>query len=310
MGAKTLKCIKEFDIDIISANWAIPPGFVSTILKSIHRKPILLILYGAELFPLLRRNNIFNNICKVMAKYAITNSSAVAGISVATCDAGMKLSGRSDLKILTDGIDVEVFNPYIDASDIKLKYKNDFKIFTSGRMVERKWFRYLLESIPYVLREIPNCKFILGGEGPEKVSLQETAKKLGVVNHVIFPGYISNEDFPKYLKACDIFVLPSIIDKSGDTEGLGIPLIEAMACGTPVIGTNVGGIPFIINDGIGGYLIDEKNPKQLANKIILLLRDMNLRRNISEKGLIYVKDKFSSDKIAEDYIELFKSLVR
>ena len=308
MAKKMLDIVKEYDIDVINAHWAIPSGFIAVFTKILHKRPILITLYGAELFPAIKKKS---KIMGWLIKYTLNGADKVVGISDATCNAGITLSGRMDIEVLPDGIDIETFNPDVDGDVIREKYNlNDhYLIFSSGRMVERKGFRYLVEAMPYILDKFPNTKLIIGGDGPERKNIENIAKKLGISDKIILPGFIPDEDFPKYMKAADVFVLPSIVDSKGDTEGSATILLEAMACGTPVVGTKVGGIPYAIKDGIGGFLVDEKNPKQLAEKIIMLLEDENLRREMGKIGRKYVEENFSWDKIAKEYIKIFRLLV-
>jgi len=303
-----LEKVKKYHIDIINAHWAVPPGLVATVTKNVHKRPVLITLYGAELFPLLKGKS---GLTRWLTSYALRHADKIVGISDVTCEAGRRISGRDDIKILPDGIDTETFNPNInDSYKIKKEHglENYFLIFSSGRMVERKGFRYLVEAMPYVLKVLPKTKLIIGGDGPERKSLEILANKLGVEGNVIFPGFIPNRDFPKYMKAADVFVLPSIVDSRGDTEGSATILLEAMACGTPVIGTRVGGIPYAIRDGIGGYLVEQKSPKQLAEKIIFLLSSEKTRITAGRVGRKYVKKYFCWDKIAEEYTKIFNAL--
>lgn len=307
MIKKMQDIVKKYNIDIINAHWAIPPGFLATFTKNFHKKPVLITLYGAELWPAIKSDS---KVMKWMISYALNKANKVVGISDATCDAGKEISCRKDIEILPDGIDTETFNPEVDGSEVQERYdlENYFMIFSSGRMVERKGFRYLIEALPYVLEKYPNTKLIIGGDGPERQSLEVLVKSLEIENNVIFPRFISDEDFPKYMKACDVFVLPSIVDSKGDTEGSATILLEAMACGTPVVGTKVGGVPYAIKDGFGGFLVNQKDPKQLGEAIIMLLDNKGLRREMGIKGRGYVEEMFSWDRIAKRYICDFEQL--
>ena len=297
MIKKMISVTRKYDIDVINAHWAIPTGFIATFTKRFHKRPVVITLYGAELWPAIKKNS---KLMKWLIKYALNNADKVVGISDATCDAGKEISGRKDIEILPDGIDTETFNPKIDGNEIKKKYGRF--IFSSGRIVERKGFIYLVRAVPYILKKFPQIKLIISGDGPEREKLETEVRKLKIKNNVIFPGFIPDEDFPKYMKACDVFVLPSIIDRRGDTEGSATILLEAMACGTIVVGTKVGGIPYAIKEGIGGFLVEQKEPKQLAEKIIMLLEDEKLRKEMGKIGRRYVEEKFGWEKIVERYI--------
>ena len=303
MIKKTIGIVKKYDIDVINVHWAIPSGFIATITKRFHGKPVVITLYGAELWPAIRKNS---KLMKWSIKYALNNADKVVGISDATCNTGKEISGRKDIEILPDGIDTETFNPRVDGNEIRKKY--GMFIFSSGRMVERKGFIYLIRAMPYILEKFPKIKLIIGGDGPEREKLENEVKKLNIKNSVILPGFIPDNDFPKYMKACDVFVLPSIIDRRGDTEGSATILLEAMACGTPGVGTKVGGVPYAIKNGKGGFLVEQKKPKQLAEKIIILLKDEKLRKEMGKVGRRYVEEKFSWEKIAERYKRNFENI--
>jgi len=307
MIKKLLDIVKRYEIDVINAHWAIPPGFIATFTRRLHGKPVLITLYGAELWPVIKNNS---RIMKLFISYALNAAEKVVGISDATCNAGKEISERKDIEILPDGIDTETFNPKIEGEQIKKRHKvKSFMIFSSGRFVERKGFKYLLEAMPFILKEFPDVKSILGGDGPEKGNLEDTVNKLQLKENVIFTGFIPDEYFPKYMKAADIFVLPSIVDGRGDTEGSATILLEAMACGTPVIGTKVGGIPYTIKDGLGGFLVEQKDSKQLAEKILMLLKDEEKRKRMGRAGHRYVTQKYSLYKIADLYIAMFKKMI-
>jgi len=300
-------------IDVINAHWAMPCGLIAVLTRVFHRKPIVITLYGAELFPLLKSNTILSKLAKFLLKYTINSAEKVVGISDKTCEIAKIISKREDIQILPDGIDTEFFNPKVP-EEIRARILGDEKgkilICSSGRMVERKGFRYLIEALPYILKKCPNVVLALGGDGPERKRLETLARKLGIEEKVKFLGFIPDEDFPKFLKACDVFILPSIVDSKGDTEGSATILLEAMACETPVVGTNVGGIPYAIKDGVGGFLVPQKNPKAIADAVLKLIENPQLMRKLGKEGRRYVEKKFSINKIARIYKEIFKKVSR
>ena len=120
------------------------------------------------------------------------------------------------------------------------------------------------------------------------------------------PKYEKNTELTKYYCISDLFVIPSIV-VNGHTEGLGVVTIEAMACGTSVIGSNVGGIPDVIKDGYNGFLVPEKSEVELAEKINILISDKLLRKKFIKNGLRTVYDNFSWDVISGKFIRLFET---
>ena len=139
--------------------------------------------------------------------------------------------------------------------------------------------------------------------------------KLGIFqiiiqNQVIFLGRVPNELLPNFFAITDIFVLPSITIGSGDTEGLGVVLLEAMANGISVIGSNTGGIVDIIDDGANGFLVEEKNISDLADKIFLLLKESEIRKSISKNASRFVSEKFSWESISSRVQNIYSGFQR
>ena len=303
VGHQLLKDVKKFDIDVINAHWATPLGFLAVITKPIHKKPVVITLYGAELFPITEGKMGF---LKPFTRYAINGADKVVGISDATCKAGEEISGRRDIEILPDGIDTETFNLKVNGSELKRKYGKF--LFSSGRMVQRKGFIYLIRAMPAILKRFPKIKLIIGGDGPERNTLEKEVKKMGMRDKVILPGFIPDKLFPMYMKSAEVFILPSIVDRHGDTEGSATILLEAMGCGTPVVGTKVGGVPYAIKDGVGGYLVRQKNWKQISEKVISILKMRNIRRRLGKSGYMYVKNNFDWVYVARRYKNLFQTI--
>ena len=110
---------------------------------------------------------------------------------------------------------------------------------------------------------------------------------------------------PNYYATADIFILPSIITESGDTEGLGVVLLEAIASGTVVIGSNVGGIPDIIKDRKTGLLVDEKEPNQISEAIIKLLSNESLKTKLINNARNHVKQNYSWKIIKEKFEKVY-----
>ena len=145
---------------------------------------------------------------------------------------------------------------------------------------------------------------IVAGKGVEREKLEKLAVNLKLEGKVIFTGFVSEDEKWGLLKRCDVFVLPSLI------EGHPITLIEAMACGKPVIATNIGPFPEIIKDGETGILIPVHSPIHLANAIIDLAKDGKKRLNMGEKARKEVENRFDIKKIASDYLKVYEAVIK
>lgn len=306
MAKKMLQIIKRFEIDVVNAHWAFPPAFLSILTKPLHRRPILTTLYGVELFT---ARNKYAGLKRILS-WTIINSDRVVAISDATRNSAVEISARSNIEVVPYGVDMEQFSTESDGAAIRRRYDlNGHVILFCGRLVERKGVEYLIRAMPSVIANIPDTSLLVVGEGPEKSRLMRLAVSLGVRDRITFAGSVSNEDLPKFYAACDVFVLPAIIDVYGDTEGFGIVLVEAMASGKPVIGTRVGGISSWFDENEAyGFLIEQKDQINLSKKIVTLLNDDNMRKEFGRNARRVAESRFSFSKIAEMYLKTFREL--
>jgi glycosyltransferase involved in cell wall biosynthesis len=159
-----------------------------------------------------------------------------------------------------------------------------------------------------ILQHAPDTLLLIIGSGPEKEHLLQRTRQLSLEEKVTFLGVVSDEELKAYYQAADVFVLPSV-NKDGRTEGLGVVLLEAMASGCPVIGSNVGGIPDIITDGENGFLVPEQEPRVLTEKIIALLYDSILADRFRDAGYRTVKVRFSWGGISRQFSEVYKQVL-
>ncbi len=190
----------------------------------------------------------------------------------------------------------------------KLKINGPVILFV-GRLIDWKGATYLIKAMPEILQHIQEAKAILVGSGPQKDDLVHLAGTLAVEGQVVFIDEVPQQELLDFYAVADIFVLPSIINEKGETEGLGVVLLEAMASGLPVIGSNVGGIPDIVKDKFNGLLVEQKKPKDLAEKIIKLAGSEKLRVQMGENGRRFVRENFDWDIIAKRFIHVYDSLL-
>ena len=125
---------------------------------------------------------------------------------------------------------------------------------------------------------------------------------------VLFPGSKTGIDLAKYFATADIFIGPSIITSSGDTEGLGVVFLEAMASGTTVIASDVGGVSDILEDHVNGLMVQQKNPSAIAEKVLYLAKDPSLRKNLSDRGLQKIKDRFTWESVAKKFLATYREI--
>ena len=171
-------------------------------------------------------------------------------------------------------------------------------ILTVGRVVERKGIVYLLQSLPKILQTC-DAKIVIVGSGDPNVetNLRATAKKLKLEHKIIFAGKVPEAELIDWYRKCDVFCLPAIVDSQGETEGLGVVLLEALNYARPVVASNVGGIPDIIKDGLTGLLCPQRNSEKLAETILKFLTEPSLGEKLGQQGHAFVRREFSWENI-------------
>ncbi|KAF5040329.1 D-inositol-3-phosphate glycosyltransferase [anaerobic digester metagenome] len=283
------------NMDVVHLHWAIPNGLGAIFLKKFYGIPYITTVYGEEIH-LSKRYHMLSAL-----RWLVNNSSKIITISNPTRNFCLE-SGLDDDKIdvIPFGVDTDFFRPL----DV-YKDENIFQILSVGYLIERKGFEYLIRAMPNVLKDHENARLKIVGSGPLEPKLQSLIYELNLGDQVEIIKNVSDEKLLMIYNSADLFVLPSIVDSQGNTEGLGLVLLEAMACSLPVMGSDVGGIPDIIKDMETGLLLPEKNYYEISKAISLLIRNGDLKETISVNGLDRVKEKFSWEKIAQYYISIY-----
>jgi L-malate glycosyltransferase len=291
--------------DVIHAHWILPQGFTAALVGKILNIPIVTTAHAGDVFPL--KNPIF----KILSKFSVKSAAASTVNSNFTNKAVEKISGIKS-KVIPMGVDLKTFSSSSSTSQLKKKYRignNDKILLFVGRLAEKKGVTYLISAMNAIIKKYPNCKLLIVGDGPEKPALIKQTQSLGLFNKIIFTGSIPNSDLPQFYKAADIFVLPSIIDKRGDTEGLGVVLLEAIASGTAVIASNVGGIPDIVMNKKTGLLTDQKSSLGLSSAIVNLLGSLSQRKKLATAAKQHISKNYSWNKIAKEFNSVFSSIL-
>lgn len=204
----------------------------------------------------------------------------------------------SNIYVIPNGIDFDEIQKI--RTEDRLKHPAILFMGTLGRV---KGIDVLLNAIPIIRKEIPNLHvYIAGKSESEGDNLKKLVKALNIEESVSFLGFVSGDEKYAYCKSADIYVQPSRY------ETFGVVLLEAMACGKPVVASNVGGIPFVVEDGKTGLLFESENVEELAEKIISLLGDKERRTKMGEAGRERAKG-FTWERSAERTVEVYKEVI-
>ncbi|MBS0169848.1 MAG: glycosyltransferase family 4 protein [Nitrospira sp.] len=166
-----------------------------------------------------------------------------------------------------------------------------------GNLYPVKGHQYLIAAIPTILAKCPKTTFVFAGRGQLEAELKEQAHQLGIDGYVRFLGL--RQDIPQILALLDVFVLPSL------SEGLSMAILEAMVAGKPVIATDVGGNPELVEDGVTGYLVPSQNSQALADRVIALLTEKGHALQFGKTGQLRAQGQFSLQTMVQNYQSLY-----
>jgi glycosyltransferase involved in cell wall biosynthesis len=252
----------------------------------------------------------FNFMLRSYEKKLMSRSDALIAVSKYTFSELTELYGIDEKKIyvIYNGVDINKFKPRVNKAELKREFSLEEKqkiVLFVGRLYHRKGLEILLNSIPPILQEFSDVKFAISGTGfkEKEESLRTLAKKLKIEEQVKFLGYVPDEKLPFLYSASDIFVLPAIY------ENFPFAILEAQATGLPVISTKVGGIPEFLTDNENGFLIDPGDPTQLTQKVLTLLQDQQLAKEMGMRGRKLIKDKLSWRLITSQVVGLYHKLL-
>lgn len=204
------------------------------------------------------------------------------------------------------GVDLKRFNPAVKGDTFRKSFGlGEAKVvLTVGRLNYQKGFQYLLKAMPIVLRQVPDAKLVIVGDGELLPYLRDFSCSLGLSDNVVFTGSLPQSGIVEAYASADVFVLPSLF------ESLGISMLEAQAMGKPVVGTRVGGLPEALAEDKSGILAEPKKPNDLAKAIVTLLRDQNLAKSMGRYGRKFVENKYDLEKSIDHVFELYESALK
>ncbi len=200
------------------------------------------------------------------------------------------------------GIDIETILPRQISEETPM-------VLHVARLVEKKGTEYLIHAFAKVAAQNPEVELTIIGDGPLRTSLKSLTQALGMNERIRFMGPQPHTEVMTMMRKAAMLVLPSVTANTGDAEGLGMVLLEAAALGLPLIGTQHGGIPEVIEDGKTGYLIPERNMDLLAQRMSELLANRDMRLNMGRNGRALVETRFDIRKQTIKLEKLYASIL-
>jgi glycosyltransferase involved in cell wall biosynthesis len=199
------------------------------------------------------------------------------------------------VRIIPNGVDVDKFKPNGD--------EVNGLVMWSGRFVQQKGLTYLIKGLAIAAKRHPNIKLAMTGTGPLLPKIQTMVKEYKLMENVVLLGLRSRKELPSILNKASIFVLPSL------NEGMPYVLLEAMACGKPVIGSDIPGINNVVTHGRNGLLVPSRNPVALADAITTLVEDENLRKELGRNARQLMLEKYNWEAITKEVEEVYREAI-
>lgn len=287
-------------VALVHSHWLVPQGFSGAVFRLVFGTPHVATVHGSDLALVTNRA-----LLAPIGRFVIRHADIVTVNSTFT---RQRLEAfvpdcRKKIRIIPMGIDPD---RYAGSRSVPEDVPQEGPVILSvGRLIDWKGTRYLVDAMPQVLRAFPAARLIIAGTGPEEPALRRQVHEIGIDHAVFFSGIVDTRDLPSLYRSADVFVLPSVTRK-GNTEALGVVLLEAMAAGCPVIGSDTGGISDIVADGENGFLVPEQRPDLLAERIVCIISDSTLRDRFQKNGLATVRDRFSWDRISDMFSEAYE----
>jgi len=283
-------CRDGHAFDLIDAHFVYPDGVAAVWLGKWFSKPVVVTARGTDInyiprFRLPRR----------MIQHALAKAAGIITVSQALKDATIQLGmAPDDVAVLRNGVDLKRFRP-MDRCQARAQLAVDgITLLSVGHLIERKGHDLVIRA----LAELTDCQLIIVGEGPERGRLEALATALGVASRVRLVGAKPHDEMAQYYSAADALVLAS------SREGWANVLLEAMACGTPVIASNIWGNPEVVAAPAAGRLMHERTPRgivEAAQDLFASPADRKATRQYAEK--------FSWDETTRGQFELFGQIL-
>jgi glycosyltransferase involved in cell wall biosynthesis len=298
----TIKLLRSNTYDVIHAHWIIPQGLVALLARPFARVPPVLVAtsHGGDLFAL--KGRLLARLKQWITQRADHLTVVSSTMKTKAIEQGLKDEG--DISVIPMGADSHsMFSPPPEGST------REGLLFV-GRLVDKKGVEYLIRSLPGVLEKHPGETLAIIGSGPLQETLMDLCSQLGISERVTFHGSLINTEIPKYLRAAAVTIFPSVVADDGDQEGTPVAIMEALACECAIIVSDYPGARDIIEDGTNGYIVDQKSPDQIANRINMLLEKPETRQAIGKAARQCVQQRYDWQVIGKSFLSLFKALTQ
>jgi len=291
---KIKNLIKEFQPDIVHSHYASSYGLIGALAGF---QPYIISVWGGDVFGFPNYSILHRN----FLKYALSKASIILSTSHIMKEETRKYTSKQ-IEVIPFGVDVELFKP----NKVERIFNDEDIVIGTIKTLELRYgIEYLIRGFELVKNKFPDksLKLLIAGEGTERARLEKLVKELKLTNDTIFTGYINHTEVQNFHNMIDIFVAVSL------EESFGVAIIEASACEKPVVVSNVGGLPEVVDNGKTGYIVDSKNFNKLADALIKLISDSGLRLEMGKNGREKVKKEYEWNWCVHKMVSIYNQLL-
>jgi glycosyltransferase involved in cell wall biosynthesis len=301
----TMAAVRERGGDVLHAHWAIPTGPAAILAARRLRLPSVITMHGGDVYVNPDQGYDFPTrwYVKPVLRWTLRKAGALTAITEDCRRHALRAGAPADsVRLVFNGTDLRRFSPSDNGNGrLDSRYGRNM-IFACRQLFPRKGIRYLIEAAAQLKASFPDLKLVLAGDGFERPDLARLATQLGIGADVTFLGWVPNASLPAYYRAAAISVIPSL------EEGFGIPAAEAMGCEVPVVASDAGGLPEVVEHGVTGLVVPRGDSSALAAAIGSLLSDPERRRLMGRAGRERALRLFDWDRTAEQFEAIYRDL--
>jgi len=292
LGSEMSRVTEKHGLDLLHVHYSIPHATAAYLSRGLTGKPYVVTLHGSDV-TILGSDPSYEPV----NTFSVEQADAVTAVSRFMAEEAKNTLGvNKEIRVIPNFVDTEVYSPA--PCELMEQPERDIVVAHVSNFRAVKRVDDLVYAMCMVTKAAPKAKLMLIGDGPERHRVERLIDKMDLRHNVVLTGYRS--DVPDLLRCVDTLVLPS------ETESAPLTILEAMSTGLPVLATNVGGIPEIVEDGRNGFLVPLKHPEDIAEKILELHGDREKMRRMGAAARETVLERYSTEKVVQQYLDVYR----
>ena len=287
------KILKQFKPDILHAHYVSSYGLIGALA---NYAPYYISVWGRDIFQFPAQNS-FN---KKLVEWTLSKGDMICSTSHIMAVETNKYTDKK-VHITPFGVDLTIFKP----EPVQPSH-DTVTIGTVKALSDKYGIGDLIKAFAVIHEKKRNTKLLIVGDGPQRKEYENLTEQLGISAVTTFTGRVPNNTVPDYINTMNVFAVPS----TEDSESFGVAAVEAMACGVPVVVSNVGGLPEVVIEGKTGYIVPKENPHELAKAILSLIENEEKCKEMGRAGVEHVKSLYNWVDNANGMLGLYEQTLK